>query len=206
MARLKSTVERALTATRDNTALVALGKVSDEADSLLGMLTTALQISRAEAGIGRDQFSHFDAAAMLDDLAEVYGPLAEDRGFAIVCDAPETAPVFAHRELLGQAIANLIDNALKYAASGSALELGLTEHQAEIHISVADNGGGIPVDKRGEALRRFGRLDSARQAGGAGLGLSLVSTVAHLHGGGLALEDNQPGLRAILTMPIGTIG
>ena len=203
VARLKATVERAITATRDMKALRALGTVSEEADRLQSMLITALQISRAEAGLGRDQFKEFLAEALIVDLAEVYGPLAEDQGFAIEVSVPCQVKVSGHRELLGQAIANLIDNALKYAVGGNLIALQLERTGAQVLISVADNGPGILADQREEALRRFGRLDAARQAGGAGLGLSLVSTVAHLHGGQLTLEEAAPGLRAVLTLPIG---
>ena len=203
VSRLKATVERAITATHDTKALEALGTVSEEADRLQSMLTTALQISRAEAGLGRDQFKEFQAEALLVDLAEVYGPIAEDQGFAIEVVVPRSVKVIGHRELLGQAIANLIDNALKYAVGGNLIALQLEQADDRVIISVADNGTGIPVDQREDALRRFGRLDAARQAGGAGLGLSLVSTVAHLHGGQLTLEDAVPGLIAMLTFPIG---
>ena len=116
---------------------------------------------------------------------------------------PCPVKVIGHRELLGQAIANLIDNALKYAAGGNLIALQLERMDAQVLISVADNGPGILADHREEALRRFGRLDAARPAGGAGLGLSLVSTVAHLHGGQLTLDDAAPGLIAKLTLPIG---
>ena len=206
VARLKATLERAITSTRDMKALEALGTVSEEADRLQSMLTTALQISRAEAGLGRDQFKEFQAGPLIFDLAEVYGPLAEDQGFAIDVAVAGPVKVNAHRELLGQAIANLIDNALKYAVDGNRITLGLERTGSQVLISVADNGPGIPADQREEALRRFGRLDAARQAGGAGLGLSLVSTVAHLHGGQLSLEDSAPGLRAVLNLPIGALG
>lgn len=202
VARLKATVERALAGTRDPDALAALGSVAEEAEGLLQMLATALQISRAEAGIGRDQFETFDAAAMLADLAEVYGPLAEDEGFAIRLFAPGRLMVRAHREMLGQAIANLVDNALKYARGGSLIGLGLERRGQHVAIIVADNGAGIADEQRDEALRRFGRLDPARQAGGAGLGLSLVATIAHLHDGTMVLEDNGPGLRVRLDLPI----
>ena len=201
--RLRATIERATRSTRDAVALEALGSVADEADRLLRMLTAALQISRAEAGLGSEQFSDFDAAAMLADLAEVYGPVAEEQGFVIETRIPATASIHAHRELLGQALANLIDNALKYAVGGSRVVLELTTTATSVSIAVSDNGPGIAPDRRAEALRRFGRLDPARQTGGAGLGLSLVATVAHLHGGTLTLKNAAPGLRAELDLPVG---
>lgn len=200
--RLKATVERAITSTRDLPTLEALGTVSEEADRLQNMLTTALQISRAEAGLGRDQFKEFDCAALMLDLTEVYGPLAEEQGFQIAFDGPDVLKVNGHRELLGQAISNLIDNSLKYAKGGDKIILRLEPHSNHITISVEDNGVGIEPEQRDEALRRFGRLDAARQAGGAGLGMSLVTTIAHLHGGSLTLENNTPGLRVVLTLPI----
>ena len=204
VSRLKATIERALQGTRDAAALDALGNAADEADRLLAMLTAALQISRTEAGLGSDQFTRFDAAAMIGDLVEVYGPLAEDQGVTIQAVAPPSFTLCAHRQLLGQALSNLIDNALKYATGATYLRIALDHDDADVRISVSDDGPGIPVDRRAEALRRFGRLDPARQTGGAGLGLSLVATVAHLHGGALTLEDAAPGLRAVVTLPLAT--
>jgi len=132
-------------------------------------------------------------------MAEVYGPLAEERGFTIEADAPDglTAPV--HRELLGQAIANLIDNALKYARG--RIRLSARTEGDMLAITVADDGPGIPPERRAEALRRFGRLDAARSESGSGLGLSLAAAAARLHGGTLELGDNDPGL--VVRMTIG---
>ncbi len=196
--RIKVTLERAMLETDDAEALAALERVSSEAETLLGMLSTALLISRAEAGIGRDRFVDTDLAALLDDLAEVYGPLAEDRGFAIEV---ETGPVLRaplHRELMSQAIGNLIENATNYAEGGHRISLSARREDERIAIAVADDGAGIPPERRAEALSRFGRLDPARHAAGSGLGLSLVEAVARLHQGSLALEDNAPGLRAVI--------
>ncbi len=201
VSRLKAVIERALQSTRDVNALTALGAAADEADRLLRMLTTALQISRAEAGLGADQFERVDAAQMIADLAEVYGPLAEDNGFAIHVEGPAALPILAHRELLGQALANLVDNALKYARGGSTITLAAQEDAANVLLSVSDNGEGIAPGAYHEALRRYGRLDPSRGTEGAGLGLSLVGTVAHLHGGTMRLEDATPGLRVVIALP-----
>ena len=106
--------------------------------------------------------------------------------------------IHANREMLGQALANLVDNALKYGAGNVTLSAAATPR--EVAITVADHGPGIPPEARENALKRFGRLDAARHEGGAGLGLSLVAAVAHLHGGRLTLGDNDPGLTATMTL------
>ncbi|MDX3885497.1 sensor histidine kinase [Edaphosphingomonas haloaromaticamans] len=193
LTRLKAGLERAIAETGDDMQATALQSVANEAETLLAMLGTALQISRAEAGIGRDRFTDVDVAAMLSDIAEVYGPVAEDHGFRLEWDAQGDMAIRAHRELLGQALANLVDNAMKYARPGP-IRLRARRTPDGIAIGVADSGPGIPPEHRAEALRRFGRLDPARHIGGAGLGLSLVSAVARLHGGEIRLESDPDGL------------
>ncbi len=196
--RIKVALERAIIETDDQIALTALERVSGEAETLLGMLSTALLISRAEAGIGRDRFVDTDIAALLEDLAEVYGPLAEDRGFEIAVEAEQGLHVAMHRELIGQALGNLIENATKYAQGGHHIVVRALREAGGVALSVADDGPGIPEDRRAEALSRFGRLDPARQVTGSGLGLSLVEAVAQLHQGSFTLEDNAPGLNAVI--------
>jgi len=198
--RLKSVLERAILDTRDPAALDALEKVSAEAETLLAMLSTALQISRAEAGIGRERFAQTDVALLLADLVEVYGPVAEDRGIALSSEAPPHLTMPLHRELLSQALGNLIENAIKYAEGASKVVLSAHPVASGISIVVADNGPGIPSERRGEALRKFGRLDPARNISGSGLGLSLVEAVARLHGGDIELGDNAAGLKVTLTL------
>jgi len=128
----------------------------------------------------------------------MYGPLADDHGVEILVEAVGPVMANVHRELIGQAIANLIDNALKYG--GTRIVLGVARTDGRLLLSVADDGAGIAADMRDEALRRFGRLDAARHMSGAGLGLSLVAAVARLHGGTMVLEDNAPGLRVVIAM------
>lgn len=204
VARIRSALERSLEAARDPSARGALADAIDETDGLQRLLDTALEISRSEAGIGRSQFTLFDLSALLRDLAEVYGPLAEEEGFEIEVIAPATLPVTAHRELLFRAISNLIDNALKYAAGGSRIGLELvTSGDGGVLLTVFDNGPGIPPADRDEAVRRFGRLDPARTRSGAGLGMALVGTIASLHGGTMELGEAIPqGLRVRLSLPI----
>ena len=204
VARIRSSLERSLEVVREPSARGALADAIDETDGFQRLLDTALEISRSEAGIGRSQFAAFDLTAMLRDLAEVYGPLAEDEGFEITVSAPATLPVVAHRELLFRAISNLIDNALKYAAGGSLIGLAaMLTDTGGVVLTVSDNGPGIPPADRDEAVRRFGRLDPARTRSGAGLGMALVGTIASLHGGAMELgEANPRGLLVELTLPI----
>lgn len=202
VSRMKATLEQTLGRTQDAQATAALAGAIDEADSLHRLLDTALEISRAEAGIGRDQFARFALAPLLEDLAEVYGPLAEDEGFAIAVAAPDV-DVLAHREMLLRALSNLIDNALKYAAGGSEIRLAAARNGSEVVLSVGDDGPGIAEAQMGEAAKRFVRLDPARGGSGAGLGLSLVETIAHMHGGTMTIGRADPhGMVVTLHLPI----
>ena len=201
LTRLRATLDRAAAATDDPVALAALDRVAVEAGTLLRMLTTALEISRAEAGIGREARADTDVAALVEDLAELYGPLAEEQGQRLDCVVAPGLHHPLHRELTGQALANLVDNALKYGTAGGVVTLSaLATAGGGLTIAVADTGAGIAPADRDAALRRFGRLDPARHQDGAGLGLSLVAAVARLHDGTMRLEDNAPGLRVVLAL------
>ncbi|WP_150290215.1 ATP-binding protein [Sphingobium estronivorans] len=198
--RLISVVEQASAQTRDDTALDALEKVHQEAQTLRSMLTTALLISRTEAGFGGDLLRDTDIGDLLRDVAEVYGPLIEDSGFALSVNAPESLIFPLHRELVSQSLANLIENALYYAQGGDGIGLSAALEDGHLLIEVTDNGPGIPANSHAAALKRFGRLDPARSKPGSGLGLSLVEAVARLHHGTVTLADNDPGLRVTLTL------
>lgn len=199
--RLQSVIERAAVDARDRGARAALESAQNEAKVLQAMLTTALQITRAEAGIGRERFVSVDLATLLADLVEIYGPVAEESGFVLTADAPEGLALPAHRELLGQALGNLVENALRHAEGGSRINLSVMPEGEDIVIAVADDGPGIPAARREEALRRFARLDPSRHASGHGLGLSLVEAAARLHGGRVELADAAPGLIVRLILP-----
>ena len=198
--RMKSVIEAALRDATDPANRLALGQVAEQADIVLAMLTTALTISRAEAGIGRDLFAPTDLAVLLGDAAEIYGPLAEDSGFALSVAAVPAGTFLLHRQLVSQAIGNLVENAMKYADRGNAIVLSAASGGDGLELTVADNGIGIPADRRDEARARFHRLDPARHLPGSGLGLALVEAVARLHGGELELADNHPGLRATIRL------
>jgi len=172
-----------------------------------------LAIARLEAGAGGDNKESLDVAALVRDVAELYEPVAEERGIVLKAEPVEPVFVRADRQLLGQAIANLIDNAIKYGApdraqggNGSEPEVSVTTEARGpmAEIVVTDRGPGVPTSERERVLGRFVRLEASRSEPGSGLGLSLVSAVARLHGGSLRLEDNQPGLKVVLSLPADT--
>ena len=198
LTRLKARIERAA-ASLDGT--LDLDALSTETDQLLSMLETTLEISRAEAGLGRERFATIDLAALVRDMGDMYEPLADDRGVEIAVEAPAPLFVHVHRELVGRAVANLVDNALRYGRKGGRIELAALAADDGICLTVRDRGPGIAVADRQAALSRFGRLDSARRHGGAGLGLSLADSVARMHGGTLTLGDNDPGLLVTIRLP-----
>lgn len=192
LTRLRAALERAGTDAGEGPARDAIDRAQAEGDRLLALVETALAISRAEAGLGRDRFAEVDLTAMMADIADLYAPLVEEAGRAIRVEAPAGLPHPVHRQLLDQAIGNLIDNALHYGAG--TITLTAAQGPGGAVVTVADEGQGIPAERRAEALRRFGRLDPARGGPGAGLGLALVQAVAHLHGGEVELGDAGPGL------------
>jgi signal transduction histidine kinase len=180
-----------------------LNSVVRNADALIRILSTVLEISRSEALTGRNQFSWFDVSELGAELAEMYDPLAEERGAALRFDRPtRPVPLFGHRQLLAQAISNLVENAIRYGSTGGQIDVRVRPGDKQIRIEVADRGPGIPLERRQEALKRFGRLDSSRSDEGAGLGLALAQAIAHLHDGELLLEDNQPGLLIVMQLPV----
>jgi signal transduction histidine kinase len=199
LTRLRAVLERALAQSKDDVAIGALERALDEGDTLLRMLDAALLISRAEAGIGRDSFAPVDVAALLYDFQDMYGAVADDRNIIISVEAEAKLVIRSHREIFGQVLSNLIDNALKYG--GDHISLSACRQDGEIVVQVSDNGPGIAEERRVEALRRFARLDASRHITGAGLGLSLAAAVARLHGGDLVLSDAKPGLCVTITIP-----
>lgn len=201
LTRMKSRLERAALEEDPESARAALEAVATEADALLRIVTLALEVSRAEAGLGREHHDAIDATALLTDLAEIYRPLAEDAGVAIEVQAPAKLTILGHRELLGQALANLIDNALKHSGA-QVVRLTAQRLGDQASLAVSDDGRGIPPEKRAQALARFARLDTARSTPGAGLGLSLAAAVARMHGGELRLSDRTSGLHVEFDVPV----
>ena len=175
-----------------------------EADRLLGTFNALLSIAEAEAGARSEGWAVVDLAAITRTMAELYEPVADERGLALHVETDVSLPVRGDRHLLSQAIANLLDNALKYTSEGS-VTLSAQASDERARVIVADTGPGIPADRRVSVFDRFVRLEGSRSTPGNGLGLSLVRAVAKLHDGACWLEDNQPGLRAVLSVPLARI-
>ncbi len=209
--RLRNRVEEALREPYEEAAYrETLERTIEEADGLIKTFNALLSIARLEAGAGGENRETLDLAALVSDVAELYEPVAEERGITLKAEASTPVVIRGDRQLLGQAITNLIDNALKYGApaaeggNGWAPEVGVRAetHDGVAEIVVTDRGPGVPAAERERVLARFVRLEASRSEPGSGLGLSLVAAVARLHGGSLRLEDNEPGLRVVLTLPM----
>ena len=203
LTRLRNRAEEALRAPA-GAERAALERVIEESDDLIRVFDALLMIARAESGAAIQTMEPFDLSAQLVGLCELYEPAAEADGSTLRCDVEPDVIVTGQRELIGQAVANLIDNALKHGAraGGGAIQLVVRRRGDAIEIAVADNGAGVPAVDRERVLDRFVRLERARSKPGSGLGLSLALAAARVHGGVLALTDNRPGLRATLTLPL----
>ena len=179
----------------------AIERAQSDLDGIVSVFQALLRIAEIEAGARRSAFSRLDLGPLLFDLVELYTAAAEEGGQALEYNIPPILPAFGDRDMLQQAVANLLDNALKFSPPGSTIRLEAGVTGPKLEISVADQGPGIPADDLERATQRFFRGESARSTPGSGLGLSLVQAVAVLHGGTLRLEDNQPGLRAVISLP-----
>lgn len=170
-----------------------------ESEGLLATFNALLRIARIEAGQRSADFAPLDLAALVRDVAEYYEPLAEARGQTLVLDTATGVQFTGDRDLLFQALANLLDNAIKYTPQGGDIRATLTTiAPAAAKLVIADSGPGIPPAARAQVFQRFFRLETSRSTPGSGLGLSLVEAVARLHGIEVSVEDNAPGARFVL--------
>ena len=175
-----------------------------DADAILATFGALLRIARIEASARRESFAPVDLAAVVGDVAELYEPLAEDREQILTVELGEVGEAVGDRDLLFQAIANLVDNAIKYAPPGGRVHLSLAGGAAaerDIRVTVSDSGPGVSPADRDRVFERFWRADDSRSTPGSGLGLSLVQAVARLHGASVELADNEPGLKISLRLP-----
>lgn len=208
LTRLRNKAADALGEGDAETRRTALEGIIAESDQLIRTFNALLMISRVEAGSIAAEMSEVDLSAISADSCELYEPVAEEAGLTLETDIQPGVGVSGNRELIGQAIFNLLDNAIKYAAEdGAVLRLVLAREGGAVRLSVCDSGPGIPAEKRGEVTKRFVRLDESRSKPGTGLGLSLVEAVMELHGGSLVLsatdkeKSEAPGLTATMVFP-----
>ncbi|MEW6353987.1 MAG: ATP-binding protein [Pseudomonadota bacterium] len=203
LSRLRSRLEVALLTPRSETEYrAALEQTLDDADEILKTFNALLSIAQAEAGASAD-WEALSLSAVARDVAELYQPVAEERGQTFTVRVEEGLHLRGNRHLLIQALSKLLDNAIKYTPAGGAVQLSAARVRDAIEVTVADNGPGIPPAARDKVLERFVRLEASRSTPGSGLGLSLVRAVAYLHRAQLRLEDNQPGLRVVLRFAAG---
>jgi signal transduction histidine kinase len=172
-----------------------------ETDQLITTFNALLLIAEADAGVARGEMGPIDLAPIVEDIAELYGPLAEEKEVTLRIAPAGATRIDGNRSLISQALANLVDNAIKYTPSGGVVTVTASETPGGVELRVADSGPGIPEAERARVVERFVRLDASRSAPGTGLGLSLVAAVARLHEARLLLEDNKPGLRAVIRFP-----
>jgi signal transduction histidine kinase len=208
LTRLRNKAERALTdgngAPRDT-----LREIVADTDRIIAAFNALLTISRVDSGASAAEMAQLDISALVAGIGELYDPAVEEKGGRLEAHVEPGLTARGNRELLGQAVSNLIDNALKYGfAPDAAPELTLSARRsgASIEIAVGDRGPGIAPSDRERAMERLVRLDKSRSEPGNGLGLALVRAVAELHGGRLSLGDNRPGLLAAITLPAAAAG
>ena len=202
LTRARSAIEMALRQHADaETYRQALEQTAAELETILRTFEALINIAQAEAGLNRLTLMGLDLSALARDLLEVYQPIAEEAGLELSGEIAADIVIHGHRQLLGQALANLLDNAIKYSAPGGRITLELAASEKGARLAVTDNGPGIPEEQRERVLQRFVRLDDSRGTPGSGLGLSLVAAVAKLHDVELNLLGNEPGLKVTLDFP-----
>jgi signal transduction histidine kinase len=197
LARLRNQLETGLAGDRSGVVADAIRRV----DELLSLFAAILRIAEVESGNIRALFGRVDLSALLRELAESFAPAMADQGHELSWSVDPGLVTHGDRELIAQAVINLLDNAQRHTPKGTGIRLALHAADGRVRLSVADKGPGVPVSDRELIVRRFTRLDQSRTTPGHGLGLNLVAAVARLHSAGLDFEDNRPGLVVTLDFP-----
>ena len=195
--------EAARTAESSAELHAAIDRATVDLDGIVAVFQALLRIAEIEAGSRRSSFRRVDVVTALDAVADLYGAVAEEKGVTLAVSLPRRLEIDGDGALIQQAVANLVDNAVKFSPEHATVRLLAGQQGRRTWISVEDRGPGIPAPDRAKAIERFYRGDAARGTPGSGLGLALVQAVAQLHGGTLRLEDAAPGLRAVLDLPGG---
>ena len=210
LTRLRNRADEAVRSARDAGELrLAMDGVIEESDGLIRVFDALLMIARLEGVSARELMATFDVGATAREVGELYEAVAAEGGLSLDVVAAEGLWLVGSRELIGQALANLIDNAVKYGSerpSVGGIRVTAERRDDGIRLVVADRGPGIPEAARGRVLDRFVRLEDSRSQPGFGLGLSLVAAIVRLHQGSLELADNAPGLAVVVTLPVLAVG
>lgn len=202
LARMRSRLEEAVDGSADADALrAALTDAIERNDELLALFSAILRISEVEAGALERTFGAVDLSTLAAEICETYRPALADSGRKLGASLEPDIVVRGDRELIAQAMVNLIDNAQAHTPVGTTVTVVLSQSPAGPSLSVADNGPGVATSDHDSIVRRFVRLDSSRTTRGHGLGLNLVSAIAAAHGAHLTISDNEPGLRVMMTFP-----
>jgi signal transduction histidine kinase len=206
LSRLRSRLEVTLLEEREQQdyRCAIKGAVKD-VECMIHTFNALLEIAQAEAGSYRGDWTDIDLSTLAGDIGALYKDLAEGQGQQLQLELQPGIYIQGNRHLIGVAISNLLENALSYAGASARIKLQLRQEHRYVVLTVSDSGPGIPVEQQQRVLQRFVRLDSARNASGNGLGLSLVAAVAQLHGAVLKLADNSPGLRVVISFEAGNL-
>lgn len=211
LTRLRNKAEAALAGGEKADHRTALEEMITESDQLIRTFNALLMISRVEAGQAPAEMSAIDISGIAHDSAELYEPVAEDCGLKLVTEVADGIEIKGNRELVGQALGNLIDNAVKYAEGSGGepeIRISLVRREGDVVLSVSDSGPGVPENKRDDVVKRFVRLDDSRSKPGTGLGLSLAVAVMEMHHGRLELDSTHPerennrGLTVRMVFPV----
>ena len=195
LARLRNQLEDGL---RAGATEATIERAIEQSDEVLALFAAILRLSEIEAGKLRASFGPVDIAVLVAEIGDSYAPAVEDSGRRLICDVDPVAPVFGDRELIAQALINLLDNAQVHTPVGTTITLSLRAGPEGARLTVADDGPGVPEGDRDRITQRFARLEASRSRPGHGLGLSLVAAIAQIHGASLAIGDNSPGLTVML--------
>lgn len=202
LARMRNRLDVTLLGSRSEQEYrAAIEQSLADIESLLKTFNALLSIAQAESGSRREDWEKIDLGTLMDDIADLYTPLAEDRCLTLTREIVPGALITGNPHLLAQALGNLLDNAIKYTPSGGRIQIRVGAYEDRCEVRVSDTGPGIPAQARARVLERFVRLETSRSTPGNGLGLSLVNAVAHYHHARLELSDNAPGLAASLLFP-----
>ena len=204
LGRMRSRIEMALLADEGpDYYREVLQQTTEEADHLLATFNALLDIAEAEAGSPRAVMTELNLVELVRDLVELYEPSADEKGLSLVAEIPNaTLELRGNRHLLSRAVANLVENAIKYTPAPGRITITLDDTGDGARLTVADSGPGVPPEARELVFDRFFRLETSRTTPGNGLGLSLARAVIRLHGGAVVLEDNAPGLKVVATLPL----